>query len=214
MDFENMRTEDSDEYTLLIKELSIKAKEKGLSLSIDVTPINKYSSWSTCYNRKELSKYADYIILMGYDQYWEGSPVSGSVAQLSWVEDSLVKMLEEVPEDKLILGVPFYTRLWKETYENGRTVVTSKALSMADGEKAIKDNNAIKVWDEESGQYYAEYKKDGSLYRIWLEDENSIRLKVKLANKYNIAGVASWRKGFEKPAVWDVIDSVLSAASL
>jgi len=214
MDFENMRTEDSDEYTLLIKELSIKAKEKGLSLSIDVTPINKYSSWSTCYNRKELSKYADYIILMGYDQYWEGSPVSGSVAQLSWVEDSLVKMLEEVPKDKLILGVPFYTRLWKETYENGRTVVTSKALSMADGEKAIKDNNAIKVWDEESGQYYAEYKKDGSLYRIWLEDENSIRLKVKLANKYNIAGVASWRKGFEKPAVWDVIDSVLSAASL
>jgi len=213
MDFENMRTQDSDEYTLLIKELSEKAKAKGLSVSVDVTPINKYSSWSTCYNRKDLSKYADYIIMMGYDQHWEGSPVSGSVAQLSWVEDSLVKMLEEVPADKLILGVPFYTRLWKETYDNGRTVVTSKALSMEDGEKAIRNNNAITVWDEESGQYYAEYKSDGSLYRIWLEDENSIRLKVRLANKYNIVGVASWRKGFEKPAVWDVINSVLSAAS-
>lgn len=214
MDFENMRTEDSDEYTLLIKELSAKAKTKGLSVSIDVTPINKYSSWSTCYNRKELSKYADYIIMMGYDQHWEGSPVSGSVAQLSWVEDSLKKILEEVPQEKLILAVPFYTRLWQETYVNGRTVVTSKALSMEDGEKAIKENNASKVWDEESGQYYAEYKKDGSLYRIWLEDENSIRRKVQLANKYNIAGIASWRKGYEKSAVWNVIDSVLRAASL
>lgn len=214
MDFENMRTEDSDEYTLLIKELSEKAKEKGLYVSVDVTPINKHSNWSTCYNRKDLSKYADYIIIMGYDQHWEGSPVSGSVAQLNWVEDSLKKILEEVPADKLILAVPFYTRLWQETYVNGKTVVTSKALSMEEGEKAIKENNAIKVWDEESGQYYAEYKKDGSLYRIWLEDENSIKRKVQLANKYDIAGVASWRKGFEKPEIWNVIDSVLSAASL
>jgi len=212
MDFENMRTEDSDEYTLLIKELSVKAKTKGLTVSVDVTPINKYSSWSMCYNRKELSKYADYIIMMGYDQHWEGSPISGSVAQLSWVEDSLEKILEEVPRDKLILAVPFYTRLWKETYVNGKTVVTSSAISMEAGERAIRDNNAIKVWDEESGQYYAEYKKDGSLYRIWLEDENSIKLKVQLANKYDIAGVASWRKGFEKPAVWNVISLVLSAA--
>jgi len=212
MDFENMRTEDSDEYTLLIKELSAKAKSNGLKVSVDVTPINKYSSWSTCYNRKELSKHADYIIMMGYDQHWEGSPVSGSVAQLSWVENSLKNILEEVPRDKLILAVPFYTRLWKETYVNGKTVVTSSAISMEAGEKAIRDNYAIKVWDEESGQYYAEYKKDGSLYRIWLEDENSIKLKVRLANKYNIAGVASWRKGFEKPAVWNVISLMLGAA--
>lgn len=214
MDFENMRTSDRDNYTLFIKELSAKAKAKGLITSVDVTTINQYSSWSTCYDRKGLAKHADYMILMAYDQHWEGSPVSGSVAQLSWVESSLKKVLEEVPQNKLILAVPFYTRLWKEAYVDGKTVVTSQAVSMETGEKVIKDNQASKIWDEKSGQYYAEFKKDGALYKIWLEDENSIRLKAQLANEYNLAGVASWRKGFEKPMVWEVIYSVLKAASL
>lgn len=214
MDFENMRTSDRDNYTLFIKELSAKAKAKGLITSVDVTTINQYSSWSTCYDRKGLAKYADYIILMAYDQHWEGSPVSGSVAQLSWVESSLKKVLEEVPQNKLILAVPFYARLWKEAYVDGKTVVTSQAVSMETGEKVIKDNQASKIWDEKSGQYYAEFKKDGALYKIWLEDENSIRLKAQLANEYNLAGVASWRKGFEKPVVWEAIYSVLKAASL
>ncbi|MCQ1530815.1 S-layer homology domain-containing protein [Lutispora saccharofermentans] len=213
MDFENMRTSDRDNYTLFIKELSAKAKAKGLITSVDVTTINQYSSWSTCYDRKALAKYADYMILMAYDQHWEGSPVSGSVAQLSWVESSLKKVLEEIPQNKLILAVPFYTRLWKEAYVDGKTVVTSQAISMETGEKVIKDNQASKIWDEKSGQYYAEFKKDGALYKIWLEDENSIRLKAQLANKYNLGGVASWRKGFEKPVVWEVIHSVLKAAA-
>ncbi|MFZ5352858.1 MAG: S-layer homology domain-containing protein [Bacillota bacterium] len=207
IDFENMYTEDRDAFTLFVKEFYEQAKAKELVVSVDVTVITPKSNWSNCYDRKELAKVSDYIALMAYDQHWSGSPVSGSVAQLTWVETELQEVLLEVPAEKLLLGLPFYTRLWKEEYQasTSKTIVTSKAISMETAEKTIADNNAVKVWDDVSGQYYATYQKDGATYKIWLEDAKSIELKAKLVPKYKLAGTAAWRLGFEKPEIWTVI---------
>jgi spore germination protein YaaH len=144
---------------------------------------------------------------MAYDQHWGGSPVSGSVAQLTWVEQSLQRVLKEVPKEKLLLGVPFYTRLWKEEYVNGSNTptVSSKAISMGDAERIIAENNASKIWDAVSGQYYATYKVGKTTYKIWLEDERSIKLKAELVSKYRLGGIASWKFGLEKQTVWEVI---------
>lgn len=211
VDFENMRISDKDLFTLFVKELYQKTKPLGITLSVDVTVIIKNSNWSECYDRKALAKVSDYIALMAYDQHWTGSPISGSVSQLKWVEDHVKKVLLEVPKEKLLLGMPFYTRIWKEEYDaNQKLVVTSKAVSMEYAEQQIADNNAVKRWDAVSGQYYATYQMDGAVYKIWLEDENSIKLRVELANKYNLAGVASWKLGFEKPGIWSVIATALS----
>ncbi len=211
IDFENMYIKDKDAFTGFVKELSAKARQKGLTVSVDVTVIVSRSNWSESYDRAALAKEVDYVALMAYDQHWAGSPVSGSVAQISWVDAHLAKVLKEVPAQKLLLGVPFYTRLWKEVTLPGSTtpVVTSKAISMAEAEKVIADNKAVKTWDQLSGQYAATFKKDNATYKIWLEDERSIQLKTELVNKYDLAGVASWKLGFEKPAVWNVISSVL-----
>jgi spore germination protein YaaH len=211
VDFENMYTKDKDLFTLFVKELYQKTKPLGIVLSVDVTVIVKNSNWSESYDRKALAQVSDYIALMAYDQHWVGSPVSGSVSQLKWVEDSLIKVLLEVPQEKLILGMPFYTRVWQEEYDaNNKLVVTSKAVSMEYAEQLIAENKAVKSWDAVSGQYYATYKKGEATYKIWLEDENSIKLRVELANKYNLAGVASWKLGFEKPGIWDVIAAALN----
>lgn len=211
IDFENMYIRDKDAFTQFMKELSAKTKQNKLVLSVDVSVIVLNSNWSGCYDRAALSKVVDYVALMAYDQYWEGSPVSGSVAQLSWVEENLKKVLKEVPNDKLLLGVPFYTRLWKEEYKNGSSipVVTSKAVSMSEGERIVAENKAVKTWDAVSGQYYATYKKDNATYKIWLEDERSIALKSQLVTKYNLAGVASWKYGLEKPEIWKTIASAM-----
>ena len=176
-------------------------------LSVDVSIIAVNSNWSESFDRAALSEYVDYVALMTYDQHWGGSPVSGSVAQLSWVEQSLKRVLAEVPHEKLLLGVPFYTRLWKEEYVSGssKPVVTSKAISMEEAEKTVAENKAAKIWDPASGQYYAEYKKGNVTYKIWLEDEKSIKLRAELVNKYRLAGIASWKYGLEKPVIWDVI---------
>ncbi|MDD4504401.1 MAG: S-layer homology domain-containing protein [Clostridiaceae bacterium] len=207
IDFENMYIKDKNAFTQFMKELSKQTKANGLVLSVDVSIIAVNSNWSESFDRAALSKVVDYVALMTYDQHWGGSPVSGSVAQLSWVEQSLKKVLAEVPKEKLLLGVPFYTRLWKEEYVNGssKPVVTSKAISMEEAERTIGENKAAKTWDAASGQYYVEYKKDNATYKIWLEDEMSIKLKAELVNKYSLAGIASWKYGLEKPAVWNVI---------
>jgi spore germination protein YaaH len=196
---------------LFVKELYQKTKPMGITLSVDVTVIIKNSNWSECYDRKALAKVSDYIALMAYDQYWAGSPVSGSVSQLKWVEDHLKKVLLEVPKEKLLSGMPFYTRVWKEEYDaSNKLVVTSKAVSMEHAEQLVVENKAAKTWDAVSGQYYATYKKDGATYKIWLENESSIKLRVELANKYSLAGVASWKLGFEKPGIWNVIAAALN----
>ncbi|HWR62383.1 MAG TPA: S-layer homology domain-containing protein [Clostridia bacterium] len=213
IDFENMYTKDKNAFTQFMTELYQKTKANGLVLSVDVSVIAVNSNWSESFDRAALSKVVDYVALMTYDQHWGGSPVSGSVAQLSWVEQNLKKVLKEVPGEKLLLGVPFYTRLWKEETVNGSISVTSKAISMEEAERTIAENNASKTWDAESGQYYATYKKGNATYRIWLEEERSIKLKAELVNKYGLAGIASWKYGLEKPGVWTAIAQTLGSGS-
>ena len=211
VDFENMYTADRDLFTLFVKELYQKTKEIGIVLSVDVTVIVRNSNWSECYDRKALAQVSDYIALMAYDQHWTGSPISGSVSQLKWTEDNIKKVLLEVPKEKLLLGMPFYTRVWQEQYdESNKLVVTSKAVSMEYAEQLVVENNAAKTWDAVSGQYFATYNKAGITTKIWLENESSIKLRVELANKYNLAGVASWKMGMEKPSIWSVIAAALA----
>ncbi|HYE81151.1 MAG TPA: S-layer homology domain-containing protein [Clostridia bacterium] len=207
IDFENMYTRDKDAFTGFMRELSQKTKANGLTLSVDVSVIVSNSNWSESFDRAALARVVDYVALMAYDQHWEGSPVSGSVAQLSWVEQCLKRVLQEVPKEKLLLGVPFYTRLWKEEYVNGssKPVVTSQAISMETAERIIAENGASKTWDAISGQYYATYKKGNATYKIWLEDEKSIKLRAELVNKYKLGGIASWKYGLEKSTVWNTI---------
>ena len=213
IDFENISKEDKGALTQFVREMTPLLKEQGLVVSIDVTVPDGSDNWSLCYDRKALGDVVDYVMLMAYDQYWATSPVAGSVAQVSWVEKNLQKTLEMVPAQKLMLGMPFYTRLWKEEAGvNGKTKISSpQTLSMAGAQKMIKENNAQVKWDDVSGQFYAEFKKDGSTFKIWLEDGNSINLKAALVQKYKLAGAAEWKKGSEVSSVWDVLNNDLKS---
>lgn len=210
IDFENVYLKDRDLLTQFVRELYPVFKEKGMTVSIDVTPISASKNWSMCYDRKRLSETVDYIMLMAYDQHWASSPVAGSVAQYTWVEGSLRKVLEEVPKEKLILGMPFYTRLWTVEETEAGEKVSSVALSMEEAKKFIDENSVVLEWDEESGQYYGEVLKDGKNYKIWVEDDESLRLKASLVNKYDLAGIATWRRGFEMEDIWPVLSQTIN----
>ena len=145
---------------------------------------------------------ADYVIIMGYDEHYAGSETAGSVASYGFVEQGIKKTLEEVPAERVINAVPFYTRFWR-TDEDGE--VSSEALGM-DGADAKAANNEVEpTWDEQTHQYYIELEYEGSIYQMWMEEERSIEEKMKLIKQYNLAGVASWRLGYERPSIWDVI---------
>lgn len=206
IDFENVHLKTKDLLTQFVRELYPVFKEAGMSVSMDVTGMSTSENWSLSFDRERLSKTVDYMMLMAYDQHWASSPIAGSVAQYSWVEKSILGVLPYIPTDKLILAVPFYTRLWID--KDGK--VSSQALSMESANKFVAENEIDLIWDEYSLQYYGEIEKDGSIYKIWLEDAKSLEMKTSLIHKYDLAGIASWRKGFETLDIWHSIDKTLN----
>lgn len=202
VDFEQLSVETGEPFIQFIRELSIKCRKNGIVLSVDNYVPEAYSNH---YNRTEQGIVADYVIIMGYDEHFAGSEESGSVASLEFVKRGIENTLKEVPKEKVINAVPFYTRLWKEVSEGDTVKITSEALGMKEAETRLSANGVTPVWDDAAGQYYAEYEKDGAVYKVWLEEEKSIEEKMKLVSEYELAGVGAWKLGLEKSTIWDVI---------
>ncbi|MDO5541062.1 MAG: glycosyl hydrolase family 18 protein [Eubacteriales bacterium] len=204
VDFENIPEEAADGYIQFIRELSVKCRKNGLVLSVDVPVPMPFTEH---YNRKELGTVCDYVIIMGYDEHYYGSEEAGSVASLSFENQGILDTKEVVPAEKIISGIPFYTRLWNtQEQADGTKTVTSEAMGMWEAEQILQNNNVEATWDEQTSQNYAEFEgDDGSLYQIWMEDDKSIEEKVTLVKDYGLAGVAAWKLGFENDSVWDVI---------
>ena len=206
IDFENMNESDKSMFSRFIIELEPKLKEAGKTLSVDVTAPDGGGDWSECYERDVIGNVADYIVFMAYDQNGAYSSKEGTTAGYNWVETNLNKFIkrEEIPSNKIVLGMPFYTRLWKE--ENGN--VTSKTVNMKNVDTVIP-SDVQRTWDDTLKQNYVEYTQDSVVYKMWIEDEASIKEKVGLVRKYNLAGVASWEKDREKDTIWAVIKAEL-----
>ena len=204
VDFESIPEEAADGYIQFIRELSVKCRKNGLVLSVDV-PVPM--SFNEHYNRAELGTVCDYVIVMGYDEHYDGSEEAGSVASLAFENQGILDMRKDVPAEKLISAIPFYTRLWNtKTNADGTTTVTSEVYGMEGGQQVLENNNVEASWDETTGQNYAQFEgDDGSLYQIWLEDDKSIEEKMNLVKDYGLAGVAGWRLGLETDSVWDII---------
>ncbi len=206
VDFENMIEEDKWLFTQFVRELSALCHERGLVVSACCTALSDSSYWSLCYDRPSLSASVDYMCVMLYDQHASGSQVAGSVSQLSWTEESLQSLLRQIPTEKLILGMPFYTRLWTETTNvDGSVSVSSSVLYMEDAKALVVEKGLTPVWDEDSGQYYVSYREDAVIYKLWIEDATSVAARVALVSQYDLAGCAAWRRGFETPDIWPVI---------
>ncbi|MGN7176860.1 peptidoglycan hydrolase [Paenibacillus sp. FSL R5-0490] len=204
LDIENVNPADGPFITQFVREATPYFHDAGLVVSMDITFISSSGNWSAFYERDKLAGIADYMVVMAYDEHWGSSQVAGSVASLPWVEENLKLLLEVVPNEKLILGVPLYTRLWEQK-SNGD--VSSKALSMGKVKEWLSQNKITPVYDPVSGQNYAEHysEKDKITYRVWLEDEISLSKRAELAKKYNLAGVASWSRYFADETAWSAL---------
>lgn len=207
IDFENIYQEDKEMFSQFIIELAPRLREYGKVLSVDVTAPDGSEDWSLCYDRNLIGQVADYVVFMAYDQNGATSPKEGTTAGANWVEANIKKFVgtqEEVDKEKLIIGMPFYTRLWKEA--NGQ--ITSKVVSMKNIDSILPEN-VEKKWNEDLKQYYVEYEQEGATYKMWIEDENSIKAKFDLVKKYDLAGAAYWTKDREAESIWKVIAQTL-----
>lgn len=207
VDFENMNMADKDVYTRFIVELAPRLREYGIVTSVDVTAPDGSENWSLCFDRDVLADAADYLVFMAYDQYGISSTTPGTTAGCDWVEANVKKFLgqEAVAKEKIILGMPLYTRLWK-TDSNGK--ITSAVINMNQIANKIPQD-AKKTWDENTKQYYVEYEAGNYKYQMWIEDVNSIKEKLNLINKYELAGGAFWEKDRETNDIWTVTRETL-----
>ncbi|MBR0490656.1 MAG: SH3 domain-containing protein [Clostridia bacterium] len=207
IDFENMKKEDIDMFSRFIIELTPRMKEIGLVTSVDVTAPDGGDTWSLCFDRNVIGHVADYIVFMAYDQNGTGSRTAGTTAGYNWTVANLKKFIktEEVKSSKIILGIPFYTRVWTENTDGK---LTSNIVNMKDINKVIP-SNAQKQWLDDLKQNYVEYQEKGATKKIWIEDLDSIKAKVSLVNEYELGGVSAWAKDRENPDVWAVIANEL-----
>lgn len=202
VDFESLSEDVGTHFLEFLRELSIECHKNNLVLSVD-NPVPE--DFTSHYDRAEQGRVVDYVIIMGYDEHYVGSE-AGSVASLPWVEQGIQDTLKEVPAERVINAIPFYTRLWRTTGGN----VTSEAIGMDQAQQTIAENNVETYWDKTTSQNYGKYDIDNSTYQIWLEDAQSVAEKVKLVSKYDLAGVSAWKLGFENNGIWQVISDNLN----
>lgn len=203
IDFESISEAAGEGFIEFIRELSIPCRANGIVLSVDNYVPKGYNNH---YHRKEQGVVADYVIIMGYDEHHGNSEEAGSVASIDYVEDGIAKTVEEVPANKVINAIPFYTRIWET---NGGTL-SSQAVGMGIADEYVANHSIEVRWDEETCQNYGEYQSENSYIQIWLEDADSIQVKLTIMDKYNIAGVAEWRLGLERAYVWETIEEYVN----
>lgn len=213
VDFETLGAEAGDGFVQFIRELSLKCENNGIILSVDNYVPSDYTAF---YNRGEQAKFADYVVIMGYDEHYAGGE-EGSVASINFVTQGISDTLNEVPANQIILGAPLFTRVWIETPKEASDDVeaaaddyvpydlSSKAVGMEEAWRMVEANGVEPTWLDDCGQYYAEYQNGNETYKIWLEDTASLELKLKAASENGLAGMAFWKLGFEDKSLWDTI---------
>ena len=204
VDFENMKEEDKDLYSRFIIELTPRIKEIGMVISVDVTAPDGAPAWSLCFDRHVIGDVADYIVFMAYDQYGKSSDKAGTTAGYNWVKLSLDKFLqtEEIESEKIILGIPFYTRLW--TTNSDGEVISNSTVTMKNIDNVLL-SDAERNWNDELKQYYVEYSDGNNKKEMWIEDIESLKAKVSLVKENNLAGIGSWEKDMESEEVWQML---------
>lgn len=202
LDYENIKSAYAKDYLQFVRELSVVCERNGIVLSTDNYKPEAYNS---CYNLKEQSDYVDYAIVMAYDEHYAGSE-AGSVASLPFVKEAVEDMTALVPADKVVVGIPFFTRIWSVS----QTSTTSSAVGMQAAIDELNKDGQTAIWNDDAGQYVCSYDKNGVIRKIWFEEDKSIEEKLKVVVDNNTAGIAVWKLGLEKASVWNVINQYIN----
>lgn len=221
VDIENLTEQDKAAFTDLVRLLRQKLPQGAeISVAIAANPDGWTQGWEASYDLAALSGYSDYLMLMAYDEHWEGDEEAGPVASLPWVEKSVQQALKLVPAEKLVLGVPFYGRYWKD---GGG--VTGAGIPNETAEKLLQRYGLTPTYDEQKQAAFYRFtvgpneanppEVNGKAvapgtYTVWFDNERSMKRKLDLVNKYNLKGAGAWCLSQESPGTWTYYASWLN----
>ncbi len=206
IDFEDLQEKKNEVLVQFQKSLYEKMHAKGLLVSQDVEPFNND------YNFKELSQFNDYVILMAYDQFSDGTG-PGPICHQKWIEGAVDESIKKIPADKLILAVAGFGYDWK--LDENEKVVSVAPISYQDALTLAHSYDGKIVFDNDSYNLHFTYDgDDGAPHKVQFTDAATTFNSMRFAEESGLGGVALWRLGNEDTRMWDFYDHDMSKDSL
>ena len=220
IDFEAVGVDDADNFLDFLG--LIKAGlEPDKTLSVALLP--KAVKVKDAYDYKAISDVVDRVFIMAYDQHWSTSR-PGPVASLSWCSNIMEYAKNEIPAEKLIMGIPLYGRSWQNVKVVKRIhpkkkpaakiaaeskcrtitryVTRSSSVKACNINKFISDENFVKEYSQETG-FKIKYKGDSGKI-LYCDDVNATKEKFYIYSRF-VDSIGFWRLGMENPEMWDEI---------
>lgn len=211
IDFEGLNQADREALTDFMRRLNLSFKPRGwlVSQAVIARTSDAPSTWGGVYDYKALAAVNDYVAIMAYDWGYAGRPDPAPVAPIWWVRDVLTYARKQMPDNRILLGIPYYGYDWNTTKGPPATSVTfAKAAALASREGAESG------YDNDEGSPWIRYTDDaGDQHTVWYENAASFEEKISLVLDRNIAGYATWRLGHEDPSSWYVVNSLATPAA-
>jgi spore germination protein YaaH len=189
VDLERVRRADAAGLVALVGALQDRMPA-ARTVSVDVgasTSVRGYRAGG--YALADLASGADGLDLMTYDQHGPGWSGPGPIGALAWQRDALEALLSVVPARQVRLGVAGYGYAWRPG-GGGRDLTVRQARRLVDRAGATAH------WRSGAGEWTARLP-DGTV--LWWSDRRSYRLRVGLARRYAVDGLAVWRLGSADP---------------
>ncbi len=220
-DFENISINDRDAYTQFMRETGDALHAEGFQLSVAVvhrpeefpgpTKYFKwlYKNWRAGYDLEALAEIVDFISVMTYSQHTRRTP-PGPDASIQWVIKNIEYFLEEVPPEKLSLGIPVISQHWHTRHDNELYVANarswSNSLKHSEATGLAEQFDAEWIWLDAHKVSYTFFDNGGLFEWIFLEDVRSFRHKLDLVNQYGLRGFSVFLFGHEDPEIWGALE--------
>jgi len=215
IDYERVFAPEAEHWIQFLRELAVPMRQAGAILSVAIfPPIPNYNMF---WNRYEIGRTSDFVVIMAYDEHWRTSPIAGPVASYDYVLTAVRRTLTEVPAYRTIVALPTYVNIWREELIDGEWRLpagfSARQVGMQFARTIVNDLGGEFIWDYIARQYLAEVTVeiggDEIRYRVWLECLRSMNEKLSVFGRYDLAGVGFWVKGLELPAMWDLVQEHL-----
>ncbi len=218
VDIENVTEKSRTAYTDFLRLLRQKLPpEKEVSVAVAANPWGLERGWQGAYDYAALGEICDHILIMAYDEHYQGGE-AGPVASLPFVEKSIQYALSKVEPQKIVLGIPFYGRIWGGEL-SGYGISMGKIAE-------LQKNYETQIWYDPESKTPGMYLRipEGTkgpviggaplwpgTYTLHYENADSIKEKLALVAKYDLKGAGNWSAGQETSDVWDYYTLWLNA---
>lgn len=193
IDFESILPQSQPSFILFIKELSEKFHSRNLLVSVDIPLVNPE------FNAGLIGQYADFVVLMAYNENSIFDNTAGPIASQSWYEAGISQRAKELDPGKLVISVGNFGYDWKEPGDGGTEVTFQESIRIAK-----KSESQVELEKTYLNPHFKYYDDNGTLHHLWYLDATTVFNQVSKGNTLAPRGYALWRLGSEDPSVWEV----------